>query len=1402
MRGKETLWKQIRTLWTVLLLAVLFVGAVQVKAEETSEEVTTQEETQAPTITITPYIDEKEYTGEYLPLDIGSKHILSVQVAVSDGSTPIYEWWRNNEDKPIEKEESNTVTIKKGIGAESYYVNVTTENGGFASCSFWLNPEETLQVTQWIGDEQTNYAACQIGDFVTFEIKAESTYDPDHITYQWRDSNGSCIEGADESKYTIQKRTVGSETYSCEISDGNYTISYPFSVDLGATLSYTLQINGQDYEEWDNYACTEDKEYTLSVNANTTIPDGNIEYQWHEWSDNGTDVVMDGKQDATLTVNKPTGYKQYYCEINDGNNWRSAHFNLNLGDTLTVKALTINDKSYMEYDSFTCEEEGPYTLKVDAISTLGDVHYQWYESPEEGYGYVEMPGETNSQITVSKPTGRKEYYCHVSDGNDSDNKYFYLDLGDTLSVKRYVDGNPYYEYTTLECKENETVKLEVKAESSLGEENITYDWYYYDQENNYSDIEEDSAICNFSMKAGYYQVNCTVNDGNENQTYSFQLTTPPTLSVRQYMNGEGGTNFGQFVNGEPVKLEVKASTTSGNDITYQWYKGSWCDESTKLSGQQSSVLNITKDEESENGYCCKVSDGIFTEECNFYINSENTVYIRGFINDGSYSDDLTFEQGDEIILRVEATSNYDNDHMTYQWYQEIDGDMIELKTEEPTVCKVKKGSGTEYYECVVDDGNSQSTYTFELYEDIEHALITCIPYIDGERYNGNCAEKYNCAIGQSLTLRAEVLTEEADDISRVWEYYDEDQDNWVEQEETGESISVNVSSQYNEYRCTIIVGEEEATLHYELYARNTGGGDDPDDDKYTYMVPYINGKEGSDIGGHVGDVVNLSVEVVNPPENVIYQWYKDRGVSEDVAIKGETKNTYSYTIEKGVQSLSCVIYADGNRISTMNFYVADAFEEEEENTLTVTRYYINDVETNYVEYTPGQDITLGVEAESTTGNEISYTWYDEDGIQLGTGKTYLFKPSGYQEIHCQVFDGVSYENAWFELDMISTWSATQYIDGVEAEEKVCAENASVQLEMRVTGEPAGELTYKWFNNRNKLIGEEAILPITASAKSEMYRCRVSDGYQTREYEFYLKPAGNISFDVIQYIDTEQTDEVYLEPGATAELKVDVSGTTEGITYQWYIFKGEGAYSPLGTAATQKITAGEYEDDYYLCVIRIGSVEKTAYFNVYSEGQEPTDPEEPTTPTITPEEPTKPSDQTTQTQPSTQPSQPSSPAQKPQTQTPSAPASSPAPAVGTTLVSSDKKAVYKVTGSNTVEYTKAASNKAKVTIPSTVTYQGRKYQVTSIGAKAFRNSKKLKKVVIPSTVRKIGKQAFANCKKLKSITIKTNKLSAKTIGNKAFKGINAKATIKVPKKKLKLYKKILRAKGVSASAKIK
>ena len=64
------------------------------------------------------------------------------------------------------------------------------------------------------------------------------------------------------------------------------------------------------------------------------------------------------------------------------------------------------------------------------------------------------------------------------------------------------------------------------------------------------------------------------------------------------------------------------------------------------------------------------------------------------------------------------------------------------------------------------------------------------------------------------------------------------------------------------------------------------------------------------------------------------------------------------------------------------------------------------------------------------------------------------------------------------------------------------------------------------------------------------------------------------------------------------------------------------------------------------------------------------------------------------------------------------------------------------------------------------------------------------------------RAFYNCKKLKNIVIKTKKLKAKKIGVDAFKKKKSNATIKVPKKKKKIYKAMLLKKGVSAKAKIK
>lgn len=64
----------------------------------------------------------------------------------------------------------------------------------------------------------------------------------------------------------------------------------------------------------------------------------------------------------------------------------------------------------------------------------------------------------------------------------------------------------------------------------------------------------------------------------------------------------------------------------------------------------------------------------------------------------------------------------------------------------------------------------------------------------------------------------------------------------------------------------------------------------------------------------------------------------------------------------------------------------------------------------------------------------------------------------------------------------------------------------------------------------------------------------------------------------------------------------------------------------------------------------------------------------------------------------------------------------------------------------------------------------------------------------SNIKIIGKQAFYGCKKLKSITIKTTKLTKKSIGKNALKGTNKKIVVKVPKKKVTTYKKYFKNKG--------
>lgn len=284
-----------------------------------------------------------------------------------------------------------------------------------------------------------------------------------------------------------------------------------------------------------------------------------------------------------------------------------------------------------------------------------------------------------------------------------------------------------------------------------------------------------------------------------------------------------------------------------------------------------------------------------------------------------------------------------------------------------------------------------------------------------------------------------------------------------------------------------------------------------------------------------------------------------------------------------------------------------------------------------------------------------------------------------------------------------------------------------------------------------------------------------------------------------------TDESPVLGGAAVYKDGDVYANTEhtyDVAYTWSADKKnctakqncrlcgiEGAKETVAAAYSIKKQATEQAEGIglYTAVFKNGLfTTQTAEVKIAKLTPKPSQPTNPSNPS----NPTKPSDPSKPTNPSN-PTKPTNNKKKPA-------------AKGTTLKDS-KGATYKVTGAKvknpTITYVKPKKNVKKVNIPATITVKGIKYQVTAVSKDAFKNNKKVTQVTIDKNVNNIGKNAFYGCKNLKKVIIKTTKLTKKTVGKNAFKGIHKKATIKVPKKKLDVYKKLLKNAGISKSVKV-
>lgn len=986
---------------------------------------------------------------------------------------------------------------------------------------------------------------------------------------------------------------------------------------------------------------------------------------------------------------------------------------------------------------------------------------------------------------------------------------------DDITIKRYVDGREQTDSWTggeWEYTVGDSINLSVKVEGISDTTNLKYKWRYAGKVVSESTGGAESSVT-IAKECGEDSPDCIISNGDEEiDTVWFTLETTETLEVFRpalFIDGEkapetneddGNTEYSwddsinlQLGQELKIKLNVESSYDAKN-ISYEWYQqdedGWYNDKIPDENGGNTDTVTVKKQKYGKERYRCEVTDGNQKEDLYITIPEVKTLSVIKKVNGEVYKSGMEGIRGKKYTLKVDAESVYKDENgktnITYKWYKGYDEENIQGKTD---TLEIELDSEGASYACEVSDGNSVKECYFSI--DLKNTLSwsICTVVFNGQEYFSGSAQLLEIPRGTELKLR-NLATSTLGKVDFQW--YDSHK-NPVPDEQGGKTstITIKKSTQGEEtYYCKVTDGNIEKESEITL------GAEDTLDFSTKINGKYNNSSDEEPFTMKKDEKATLSVvDVKTTYDNakITYQWYEG---SEDL-LEGENGPNLTVTKKAGYEEYTCKV-SDGN-VTHQTYFVLDI-----ESGLEWTSY-INGKQAERdedglldasIEAETGDKVLMEVKAESSyEDSTLSYQWYkDDEKIKGATQSSYAATKQAATEYYaeegvndenyyCKISDGYTSDTCYFTLITKKTLSIKAFINGANTsklETAAAGEKYVLKADSSSTHKNSN-ITCKWYQEGeegwNRVCDESGNMVTTPElaitkngTKREDWKVEVSDGNDIEQMTFSLA-------------DTEHCEHKW-----SIDDIEDATCTKDGKK----MYSCEYCYKQK----TEKIPALGHEWDEGTVTKQPSVTEEgIRTYKCKHSGCKETKTEK-IAKLPKPEQPST-------EKPGTGETKPSGDNKTPTTSNNNAGTAKQTLKAGTKIVDKKTKAAYKVMADNTVQYTKVTSKKAKtVKVPSTITVNGVKCQVTSIAPKAMKGNKKLTKVVIPASVRTIGAQAFAGCKNLKNITIQTPYLTKKSVGAKAFKGISDKAVIKVPKKQLKAYQKLLKTKGVSKKVKIK